>query len=252
MKRWLVLFTAMVLMTGCGKQENKETKEVNQNHVKASYIASFSKQSGAMGTYGGTQMITLYEDGNARIYHGFHGNAVGTKKELSLGNYDKEKYVKGVLELTYQAEEEKKTVTAQITDKKFRAQVFLITTMPDDGKEEEKGLTFYEIEPTQISSDAEYVYSGTNQYKEHYTACYLELRKDQSVNLTMNVDGILSTDMGTYEIVDGSLEKEAMLVLTFGENVLEIPYDNTENIQTEFTEEGINALRVNLIALKSK
>lgn len=238
-------------MTGCGKKE--ETKqESSTNSIKASYIASFSKQSGAMGMYSGTQMIHLYEDGSARIYHGFYGNAVGTKKELYLATYDKSKYEEGVLDLTYSVEEEEKKVSAAITNGKFRAQIFLITTMPDDGKEEEKGLTFYEMKPTQISPDAEYVYTGTNQQKDRYQACYLELSSGNSVRLNQNIDGVLSSETGTYDIEEGSLEEEAKLILTFGETVWEIPYDNTEYIQTEFTKEEDKAVRVNLTALKSK
>lgn len=252
MKKGLVLFFVVILLAGCTKKETQQKETNKADSVIASYVGSFSKQSGAMGVYSGTQLINLYEDGTARIYNGFYGSVAGTKKELYLGTYEKEAYEKCVITITYQAAEEEKRFSANLNDGSFRAQVHLITTMPDDGREEEKGLTFYPIPPTELPTESAYVYSGSNQNGDCYTASYLELSETSDCILKMNTDGNLTTESGTYEVKAGSLEEEAKLIITIGETQWEIPYDNTEYIQTEFSNENNHALRVNLTALKAK
>ena len=80
----LILLCSVTLFAACGSyqlsapidgaEEKNKQEEIN---IVRSFVGSYTKDVGVMGTIYGGHLINLYADGNAKIYYAFYGGLMG-------------------------------------------------------------------------------------------------------------------------------------------------------------------------------
>ena len=80
----LILLCSVALFAACGSyqlsapidgaEEKNKQEEIN---IVRSFVGSYTKDVGVMGTIYGGHLINLYADGNAKIYYAFYGGLMG-------------------------------------------------------------------------------------------------------------------------------------------------------------------------------
>lgn len=180
----LILLCSVALFAACGSyqlsapidgaEEKNKQEEIN---IVRSFVGSYTKDVGVMGTIYGGHLINLYADGNAKIYYAFYGGLMGgANSGLYEGTYTLQNET---LDIDYKAGGESHSFHAEIVNGSFRGQIVLgMSDTPDDKTDENApGLSYYEIPKTAITSSGR-AFIGAAKSGNGFCAQVLELNHD--------------------------------------------------------------------------
>lgn len=187
----LILLCSVALFAACGSyqlsapidgaEEKNKQEEIN---IVRSFVGSYTKDVGVMGTIYGGHLINLYADGNAKIYYAFYGGLMGgASSGLYEGTYTLQNET---LDIDYKAGGESHSFHAEIVNGSFRGQIVLgMSDTPDDKTDESApGLSYYEIPKTAITSSGR-AFIGAAKSGNGFCAQVLELNHDTEEGLSL-------------------------------------------------------------------
>lgn len=248
------LFVGVAIMgTGCASDNSAAGKENAETAlgIESTYIGTYTKAMGAMGSISGGHRIDFYNDGTMKIDSGFFGGMMGGSIEGYEGTYDLEKMKENQLEGSYTHGEETEDLIAAIEDDKFRTQVYLITSMPDDATNPEvSGITYYKSGVMDSEAENAEIYIGTTVNEGKTYVYELAIQEDGTFKAVASVDGKANEIEGKYEIVEAGLEGTDTIEFTYEGKTESFDYSSPDMIPGGFAEENGQTIISNLIKIK--
>lgn len=198
----IFLFVFLSILTAC-KNDSTNENNTSDTNITMTYVASYSKTAGPMGTIVGGHLIEFYKDNTLTIFAGF-SSAVGEAQIAYDGTYTLNN---NELVINYKYDDIETTITTTIQNETFRCQIFMIQSMPDDGADENiKGLTYYKVDSKEYHKLSR-VYIGTYLDSNGFKAYTLELKSDNTFELISNLNGTALKANGKYEIIIKSIDE---------------------------------------------
>ena len=177
---FLAVAFAALFLSACGYKLSApvdgaaEKNREEESTIARTFVGSYTKEVGIMGTIYGGHLINLYTDGKAQIRYAFYGGLMGgSSSGLYEGTYTLENEV---LDIDYSAEGKEHSFHAEIADGSLRGQIVLgMSDTPDDKTDgSNPGLTYFEIPKTAVTNSGR-AFWGAARGESGYSAQVLEL-----------------------------------------------------------------------------
>lgn len=269
----LIMTAMMVAACGGGKQDSDGDDNGNSGGtagpaLTASYLGGYMKLGHAMGDISGRQLLNLYEDGSCKIFLAF-SMSIQSSSAVYNGTYTLEQ---NLLQVAYthptNSGDEEKSFEAQIEGGKFRAQIYMIMSMPNDDSDiNVPGLNFYRVPNTEVVQGTTQ-YMGTVETGAEYVAAVLTLKSDTDFSVALTTSEASGVIGGSY-VVKRDNEDNWVLTLTYDIKTIadgaitdvtaeggggysqSFLYNNDENFVCTFKIGGVGAPSLNISILST-